>query len=53
MSQEEKVMIPSGDLPAIYQALDQVQAAIEFDLDGVAPSAHDNGLHILKYESAT
>jgi methyl-accepting chemotaxis protein len=40
----------AGDLLAIYQALDRVQAIIEFDLDGTVVSANENFLSIFGYE---
>ena len=40
----------SGDLMAIYQALDRVQAIIEFDLDGTVLSANENFLDIFGYQ---
>ena len=39
-----------GDLLAIYQALDRVQAIIEFGLDGTVVSANENFLRIFGYE---
>jgi len=39
-----------GDLLAIYQALDRVQAIIEFSLDGTVVSANENFLSIFGYE---
>ena len=42
--------VTSGDLMAIYQALDRVQAIIEFDLDGTVISANENFLRIFNYE---
>jgi methyl-accepting chemotaxis protein len=39
----------SEDLLAIYQALDRVQAIIEFDLTGKVVSANDNFLQIFGY----
>jgi len=50
MTQEEKTMMPPGDLLAIYQALDRVQAMIEFDLDGTVLSANENFLSIFDYK---
>ena len=41
----------SEDLLAIYQALDRVQAIIEFDLMGKVVSANDNFLQIFGYEA--
>jgi methyl-accepting chemotaxis protein len=38
-----------GELLAIYQALDRVQAIIEFDLDGTVVSANENFLSIFGY----
>jgi methyl-accepting chemotaxis protein len=43
--------MPAGDLLAIYQALDKVQAIIEFDLDGTVVSANENFLRIFDYEA--
>jgi len=40
----------SDDLMAIYQALDRVQAIIEFDLDGTVLSANENFLDIFGYQ---
>ena len=40
----------SDDLMAIYQALDRVQAIIEFDLDGTVLSANQNFLDIFGYQ---
>jgi methyl-accepting chemotaxis protein len=39
------------DLLAIYQALDRVQAIIEFNLDGTVISANENFLRIFGYEA--
>ena len=39
-----------GDLMAIYQALDRVQAIIEFELDGTVVSANENFLRLFGYE---
>jgi methyl-accepting chemotaxis protein len=38
------------DLQAIYEALDRVQALIEFNLDGTIVSANENFLRIFGYE---
>jgi methyl-accepting chemotaxis protein len=48
MKEVQKAMAP-GDLLAIYQALDRVQAMIEFNLDGTVVSANDNFLRIFGY----
>ena len=39
----------AADLAAVYQALDRVQAIIEFDLDGIVQSANDNFLDLFGY----
>ncbi|MEH6592060.1 MAG: PAS domain S-box protein [Halioglobus sp.] len=51
MTKAENAAMPPGDLLAIYQALDKVQALIEFDLDGTVVSANDNFLRIFGYTS--
>lgn len=51
MTKAENAAIAPGDLLAIYQALDKVQALIEFDLDGIVVSANDNFLRIFGYTS--
>jgi methyl-accepting chemotaxis protein len=48
--QNNQKAVASGDLMAIYQALDRVQAIIEFDLDGTVISANQNFLRIFDYE---
>jgi len=50
MKEVQKAEMATGDLLAIYQALDRVQAMIEFDLDGMVVSANENFLHIFGYE---
>jgi methyl-accepting chemotaxis protein len=45
----DKATMTPGDMLAIYQALDRVQAIIEFDLDGTILSANDNFLQIFGY----
>lgn len=50
MSKTEKKTIASADLLAIYQALDRVQAIIEFDLDGTVVSANENFLSLFGYD---
>ncbi len=40
-----------GDLLAVYEALDRVQAIIEFDLDGTVVSVNENFLRISGYEA--
>lgn len=50
MHKDQKTAMQPGDLLAIYQALDRVQAIIEFDLDGTVISANDNFLSIFDYE---
>jgi methyl-accepting chemotaxis protein len=48
---QKKTMAP-GDQEAVYQALDRVQAIIEFDLDGKVVTANDNFLRTFGYELA-
>lgn len=50
MTKDQNIAMPPGDLLAIYQALDKVQAIIEFDLDGTVISANDNFLNTFEYE---
>ncbi len=50
MSKAKKATIASSDLSAVYEALDRVQAIIEFDLDGTVITANDNFLHLFGYE---
>jgi methyl-accepting chemotaxis protein len=50
MKEVQNEAIAPGDLFAIYQALDRVQAIIEFDLDGTVISANENFLRIFDYE---
>jgi methyl-accepting chemotaxis protein len=50
MTEAQKTAMAPGDLMAIYQALDKVQAIIEFDLDGTVVSANENFLNIFGYE---
>jgi methyl-accepting chemotaxis protein len=47
---EQKAAMPPKDLMAIYEALDKVQAMIEFELDGTVVSANENFLRIFDYE---
>jgi methyl-accepting chemotaxis protein len=49
MSEAHKAKMASGELLAIYNALDRVQAIIEFDLDGTIVSANENFLQLLGY----
>jgi methyl-accepting chemotaxis protein len=50
MKEVQKATMAPGDLLAIYQALNRVQAIIEFDLDGTVVSANENFLRIFGYE---
>jgi methyl-accepting chemotaxis protein len=50
MTQDNKATMQAGELMAIYQALDRVQAIIEFDLDGTVVAANENFLRIFDYE---
>jgi methyl-accepting chemotaxis protein len=45
----QKATMAPGDLLAIYEALDRVQAIIEFDLDGTIVAANENFLRIFGY----
>ena len=50
MKEVQKETMAAGDLLAVYQALDRVQAIIEFELDGTVVSANENFLNIFEYE---
>ena len=50
MNDDQSTTMATGDLLAVYQALDRVQAIIEFDLDGTVVSANENFLGIFEYE---
>ena len=50
MKEVQKETVAAGDLLAVYQALDRVQAIIEFELDGTVVSANENFLGIFEYE---
>jgi len=50
MKEVQKEAMAAGDLLAVYQALDRVQAIIEFELDGTVVSANENFLSIFGYE---
>ena len=50
MKEVQKETMAAGDLLAVYQALDRVQAIIEFELDGTVVSANKNFLSIFGYE---
>ena len=50
MKEVQKETMAAGDLLAVYQALDRVQAIIEFELDGTVVSANENFLSIFEYE---
>jgi len=45
----KKSSMASADLKAIYQALDRIQAIIEFNLDGTVVKANDNFLKAMGY----
>ena len=45
----QKKKMAAGDLEAVYQALDRVQAIIEFDLDGTVIAANENFLSTFGY----
>ncbi len=50
MTKNQQATMAHGDLMAIYEALDRVQAIIEFNLDGTIVSANQNFLDIFGYE---
>ncbi|MEJ2160511.1 MAG: PAS domain S-box protein [Chromatiales bacterium] len=50
MSTPMKATMTPSDLTAVYQALDRVQALIEFDLEGIVVAANENFLKIFGYE---
>ena len=49
MSKADTTTMAPADLVAIHEALDKVQAIIEFDLDGTVVAANENFLSILGY----
>jgi methyl-accepting chemotaxis protein len=49
MSKADKATMAPADLVAIHDALDKVQAIIEFNLDGTVVSANENFLQIFGY----
>ena len=49
MKKGEKATMAPGELLAVYQALDRVQAIIEFDLDGTVVKANENFLRLFGY----
>ena len=50
MKKVQQGTMSAGDLQAIYEALDRIQAIIEFDLDGTVVSANENFLRIFDYD---
>ena len=50
MSKAEKSKAATDDQSAVYQALDRVQAIIEFNLDGTVIKANENFLNIFGYD---
>jgi len=50
MSESKKTTMAPSDLSAVYQALNRVQAIIEFELDGTVISANENFLRMFGYE---
>jgi methyl-accepting chemotaxis protein len=51
MKKSQKATMAPGDLASIYEALDRVQAIIEFNLDGTVVSANENFLRVVGYDS--
>jgi len=50
MSKAKKATMDPAELSAVYQALNRVQAVIEFDLDGTVINANENFLRMFGYE---
>jgi methyl-accepting chemotaxis protein len=50
MKKKAEETVAPDDLLAVYQALDRVQAIIEFNLDGTVVSANENFLRLFGYE---
>jgi methyl-accepting chemotaxis protein len=50
MSEAKKATMALSDLSAVYQALNRVQAIIEFELDGTVITANENFLRMFGYE---
>ncbi len=50
MSAVKKATMTPADLSAVYQALDRVQAIVEFELDGTVSNANENFLRMFGYE---
>ncbi len=50
MSEAKKATMALSDLSAVYQALNRVQAIIEFELDGTVISANENFLRMFGYD---
>ena len=47
----QKMGVTRNDLNAVYEALDRVQAIIEFDLDGKIITANENFLRLFGYDA--
>ncbi|MGI9264075.1 MAG: PAS domain S-box protein [Gammaproteobacteria bacterium] len=50
MNKAKTAKVTASDLSAIYEALNRVQALIEFNLDGTVISANENFLNLFGYE---
>jgi len=50
MSESKKATMALSDLSAVYEALNRVQAIIEFELDGTVISANENFLRMFGYD---
>ncbi len=50
MSEGQRASSDHLDLSAVYQALDRVQAIMEFGLDGTVLNANENFLRIFGYQ---
>ena len=50
MNESKKASMAPSDLSSVYQALNRVQAIIEFELDGTVISANENFLRMFGYD---
>ncbi|MGD8293200.1 MAG: PAS domain S-box protein [Desulfobacterales bacterium] len=50
MSEAKKLMMDPTELSAVYEALNRVQAIVEFDIDGTVTNANENFLSMFGYD---
>jgi methyl-accepting chemotaxis protein len=50
MTNDRKDSVSNDELKSVYQALNRVQAIVEFDLEGAELSANENFLRVMGYE---